>query len=107
MGASTNAALDPGPFGTDRIDVMDESGVRIGSIDPRTGARNLLLPDRADEFEEMVGYWLRAAGLSNPTPDEVPAETDSRLKVNEVRYPDADVFRSLVIPLVQLGSQSG
>jgi len=106
VGAPTNAALDPGPFGTDRIDVMDETGVRIGSIDPRTGARNLLLPERADEFEEMVGYWLRAAGLSSPSINEAPAETKSLLKVNEVRYPDADVIRSLLIPLVRLHTNS-
>lgn len=107
MGPSTNAALDPGPFGTDRIDVMDEAGIRIGSIDPRTGARNLLLPERAAEFDEMVEYWLSAAGLSSPAEGDKPVETRSLLKVNEVRYPDADVIRSLLIPLILLGSQPG
>ena len=101
-GASSDAAT-----GTDRIDVTDEHGVRIGWVDPRTGARNLLAPERAADFEDMVDFWLAAAGLSDdtvtsaPTAAALPDGTNS-MRVREVRYPDPEVVRSLVIPLLPL-----
>ena len=94
------------PPGPDRIDVTDEQGRRIGWVDPRTGARNLLVSDRAAEFEEMVDFWLVAAGLSEAA-DEAATELGTsmgshRMHVSEVRYPDPEVVRSLLIPLFHL-----
>ena len=89
----------------DRIDVMDEHGARIGWVDPRTGVRNLLAPDRGAEFDEMIDFWLAAAGLSDRahqgTDMESPAAPIS-MHITEVRYPDPEVVRSLVIPLLHL-----
>lgn len=107
LAAASNMVIDAGPFGSDRIDVIDEAGIRIGSIDPRTGARNLLLPERAAEFEEMVRYWLTAAGLTSGADDTVAQVVQPTLKVNEVRYPDAHIIRSLLIPLIPLDGGSG
>jgi hypothetical protein len=99
------------PPGPDRIDVTDEQGRRIGWVDPRTGVRNLLVSDRAAEFEEMVDFWLVAAGLSEAA-DEAATELGTskpgtsmgshRMHVSEVRYPDPEVVRSLLIPLFHL-----
>jgi hypothetical protein len=94
------------PPGPDRIDVTDEQGRRIGWVDPRTGVRNLLVPDRAADFDEMVDFWLVAAGLSEGTEDGATEPGTSlgihRMHVTEVRYPDPEVVRSLLIPLVHL-----
>ena len=99
------------PPGPDRIDVTDELGRRIGWVDPRTGVRNLLVPDRAAEFDEMVDFWLVAAGLSESA-DEAATELrrselgtamgSHRMHVTEVRYPDPEIVRSLLIPLLHL-----
>jgi hypothetical protein len=84
----------------DRIDILDESGQSIGWVDPRSGARNLTDPLHAREFEEMVDFWLSAAGVEDVGTFEAPT---SKMRVNEVRFPDPPVVRSLVIPLRPLG----
>ena len=94
------------PPGPDRIDVTDEQGRRIGWVDPRTGVRNLLVPGRAADFDEMVDFWLVAAGLSEAA-DEAATELGTSMEshqmhVTEVRYPDPEVVRSLLIPLFHL-----
>jgi hypothetical protein len=114
--ALTGVHQDYVPPGPDRIDVTDEQGRRIGWVDPRTGVRNLLVPDRAAEFDEMVDFWLVAAGLSEAA-DEAATELGTselgtselgtsmgshRMQVTEVRYPDPEVVRSLLIPLFHL-----
>jgi hypothetical protein len=103
--ALATAPLEYGARGTDRIDVMDEHGVRIGWVDPRTGVRNLLAPDRAADFDEMIDFWLAAAGLSDeelPTASIDVPDSPISMRVSEVRYPDPEVVRSLVIPLLHL-----
>ena len=104
--ALTGLRPDYVPPGPDRIDVTDEQGRRIGWVDPRTGVRNLLVSDRAAEFEEMVDFWLVAAGLSEGTDDGTTEPGASlgihRMHVTEVRYPDPEVVRSLLIPLFHL-----
>jgi hypothetical protein len=121
MGSSTLAGRTNVDFAKgDRIDVTDAAGVRIGWVDPRTGVRNLLAPGRREEFDQMIDYWLTAAGLNAPhTPDEIQADTaidgapignapnvptksDPAMHIREVRYPDAEVIRSLLIPLRRL-----
>ena len=103
----------------ERIDVTDETGAPIGWVDTRTGVRNLLAPDRADDFDAMVDFWLTAAGLVDPAGVDgaheavgPPADAASsvaassiaagKLRVTEVRYPDPEVIRSLLIPLLHL-----
>jgi len=131
MGSSALAGRTGVDFARgDRIDVTDSAGVRIGWVDPRTGVRNLLAPERRAEFDQMIDYWLSAAGLSSPESlDDVVnidniADVDANLAagesaaqqhasanthephqamhIREVRYPDAEVVRSLLIPLRQL-----
>jgi len=105
VGAVLGAPSDHSVVGTDRIDVMDEHGVRIGWVDPRTGVRNLLAPDRAADFDEMIDFWLAAAGLSDLaglSPTAVAPEGPLNMQVTEVRFPDPEVIRSLVIPLLPL-----
>ncbi|HVQ89286.1 MAG TPA: hypothetical protein VMT88_14005 [Actinomycetes bacterium] len=107
-GALVGVAAGAGPT-EDRIDVTDDQGRRIGWVDPRTGARTLLEADRAAEFDEMVDFWLFAAGLSD-TPgvesDGLRKESEAgaplRMHITEVRYPDPEVVRSLMIPLFHL-----
>ena len=84
----------------DRIDILDESGRSIGWVDPRSGARNLTDPIHAREFDEMVDFWLSAAGVENIGTVDPP---NSNMQVSEVRFPDPPVIRSLVIPLRHLG----
>jgi len=84
----------------DRIDILDESGRSIGWVDPRSGARNLTDPMHAREFEEMVDFWLSAAGVEDVGTVDQPI---SNMRVNEVRFPDPPVVRSLLIPLRPLG----
>ena len=122
----------------DRIDVSDANGNRIGWVNPQTGVRNLLVPELKAEFDQMIDYWLAAAGLTDPrattnaatTPAEhqvdeatqslpiaplpalgtqgqpnsppPPLESSPDMSVTEVRFPDAEVVRSLVIPLLRL-----
>lgn len=85
----------------DRIDILDEAGRSIGWVDPRSGARNLIDPGQAKEFAEMVDFWMSTAGVGDPHDDD-SAPTD-RMSVNEVRFPDPPVIRSLLIPLRPLG----
>jgi hypothetical protein len=104
-GAITSAPLHGVLPGSDRIDVLDESGVLIGWVDPATGLRNLLAADRAADFDEMIDFWLAAAGLSDRQDADSPAspaEGPARMQVSEIRYPDPEVVRSLVIPLLPL-----
>jgi hypothetical protein len=85
----------------DRIDILDEGGRSIGWVDPRSGARNLTDPSHAREFDEMVDFWMTTAGVEEPPESrEAPA---GRMTVNEVRFPDRPVIRSLLIPLRPLG----
>ena len=70
-------------------------------MDPRTGVRNLLAPGRRAEFDQMIDYWLAAAGLSAPD-DSDPTPVERPMHIREVRYPDAEVVRSLLIPLRRL-----
>ena len=86
---------------TDRIDILDEAGRSIGWVDPRSGARNLLDPNHAREFDEMVYFWMSTAGVDGPD-DGSSAPTD-RMSVTEIRFPDPPVIRSLLIPLRPLG----
>ncbi len=81
----------------DRIDILDEAGRSIGWVDPRSGARNLLNPDHAKEFDEMVDFWMTTAGVDGPQ-EGSSAPTD-RMSVAEIRFPDPPVIRSLLIPL--------
>lgn len=85
----------------DRIDVLDRSGRSIGWVDPRSGARNLTDPAAAQDFAEMVDFWLTAAGVDEPT--ETPNAPTDRMTINEVRFPDPPVIRSLLIPLRPAG----
>lgn len=86
---------------TDRIDILDEAGRSIGWVDPRSGARNLIDPNQAREFDEMVDFWMSTAGVDGPD-DGSSAPTD-RMSVTEIRFPDPPVIRSLLIPLRPLG----
>lgn len=81
----------------DRIDILDEAGRSIGWVDPRSGARNLIDPTHAKEFDEMVDFWMSTAGVDGPD-DGNQAPTD-RMSVTEIRFPDPPVIRSLLIPL--------
>lgn len=88
----------------DRIDVTDDDGRRLGWVDPGSGARTLLVPDRRDVFDDVVDFWLTAAGLTSPdesTAGEqaVPAPPP-RMHVTETRFPDANLVRTLMVPLV-------
>lgn len=88
----------------DRIDVTDDEGRRLGWVDPGSGTRTLLVPDLRDVFDDVVDFWLTAAGLSSPaeaTAGEpaVPAPPP-RMHVTETRFPDAHVVRTLMMPLV-------
>jgi hypothetical protein len=85
----------------DRIDILDEGGRSIGWVDPRTGVRNLTDPRHAREFDEMVDFWLATAGVGEGQ-SEPTADTD-HWSVNEVRFPDPPVIRSLLIPLRAAG----
>jgi hypothetical protein len=87
----------------DRIDVLDQQGTRIGWMDPTTGERSLVDPSRGAEFNDTVDFWLAAAGLAaetGATPDSLV--NPHQMHVREVRYPDPEVTRSLVIPLLRL-----
>ncbi|MDH4159425.1 MAG: hypothetical protein OEV62_04150, partial [Actinomycetota bacterium] len=53
----------------DRIDVTDDAGRRLGWVDPITGSRTLVQAGRGDVFDEVVDFWLTAAGLA-PSPEE-------------------------------------
>ncbi|MEO8328736.1 MAG: hypothetical protein ABI586_01910, partial [Candidatus Nanopelagicales bacterium] len=94
----------------DRIDVTDENGVCIGWVDPRSGARNLVAAERAVEFDEMVDFWLVTAGLTefaDPTaasavPNGWQPSAAHPIQLTEVRFPDPEVVRSLLIPLLRL-----
>jgi hypothetical protein len=81
----------------DRIDILDEAGRSIGWVDPRSGARNLIDPSHAREFDEMVDFWMSTAGVDGPH-DGNGAPTD-RMSITEIRFPDPPVVRSLLIPL--------
>jgi hypothetical protein len=85
----------------DRIDILDEAGRSIGWVDPRSGARNLLDPSHAREFDEMVDFWMSTAGVDGP--DDGSAAPTDRMSVTEIRFPDPPVIRSLLIPLRPLG----
>ncbi len=89
------------PAVTDRIDILNEDGRSIGWVDPRSGARNLIDPDHAKEFDEMVDFWMTAAGVDGP--DEAADAPTHRMSVAEIRFPDPPVIRSLLIPLRPLG----
>lgn len=105
-------------LGSDRIDVTDEDGICIGWVDTSTGDRHLLVADRAHDFDDMIEFWLTAAGLSDGpggvspgrplapvdgAPEKNAGESGLRtMRVSEVRYPDPEVVRSLVVPLVHL-----
>ena len=81
----------------DRIDILNEAGRSIGWVDPRSGARNLLDPNHAREFDEMVDFWLSTSGVESPhSGTDTPT---GHMTVQEVRYPDPPVIRSLLIPL--------
>lgn len=106
MGAPSNAApreTRSVHAGVDRIDVIDKDGVRIGWVDPLTGTRTLLSPDRAGDFDEMVDFWLSAAGLHDDAEGSAPSECSPLMKVTEIRYPDAHIVRSLIIPMLRCG----
>jgi len=81
----------------DRIDILDESGRSIGWVDPATGIRNLLDPGHKREFDEMVDFWMTTAGVEEP--ELAPTTLTERMSVNEVRFPDPPVIRSLLVPL--------
>lgn len=88
----------------DRIDVTDNCGERLGWVDPATGSRTLVQQDRADVFDEVVDFWLTAAGLAPPraASDESAWESGPLgATVTEIRYPDPVTTRTLVIPLVR------
>lgn len=90
---------------TDRINVFDEVGSTIGWVDPLSGERTLLVPGRRADFEETVDFWLSAAGLAGGSAscgEYSSVAKRRRTSVTEVRYPDPDVVRSLLIPLVPL-----
>lgn len=102
MAAATSAAWQDNAAHIDRIDVIGEDGVRIGWLDPHTGVRTLLFPGRSADFDEMVEFWLNAAGLHDQDQQGGVPGQHPPLGVNEIRYPDADVVRSLLIPVLQL-----
>ena len=81
----------------DRIDILDEGGRSIGWVDPRTGVRNLTDPEHAREFDEMVDFWMSTAGVDEPNPQ--PTRATEHMSVNEIRFPDPPVIRSLLVPL--------
>lgn len=81
----------------DRIDILNEQGRSIGWVDPRTGVRNLTDPIHAKDFDDMVDFWMTTAGVDEPDSD--PTAATERMSVNEVRFPDPPVIRSLLIPL--------
>jgi hypothetical protein len=94
-------AEPPGGFG-DRIDVTDGTGQRLGWVDPHSGARQLLVPDCRDVFDDVVDFWLTAAGLApdageDASPTPAPPE---QMRVTETRFGDSQTVRTLVIPLV-------
>lgn len=96
-----------GPPARDRIDITDDEGVAIGWVDPRTGTRHLVALDRSNDFDSIVDFWMSAAGLdaSQSRPDPLAAaasNTHTWMRVSEVRYPDREMVRSLVIPLLPL-----
>lgn len=85
------------PPAADRIDVLDEQGRAIGWVDPRSGARNLIDAGHAAAFDEMVDFWLTTSGVETPNaPLDAPT---GRMTVQEIRFPDPPVTRSLLIPL--------
>jgi hypothetical protein len=85
----------------DRIDVLDERGRAIGWVDPRSGVRNLIDQDHAAAFDEMVDFWLCTSGVESP--DSAANTPTGHMTVQEIRYPDPPVIRSLLIPLRPLG----
>lgn len=85
----------------DRIDVLDERGRAIGWVDPRSGVRNLIDEDHAAAFDEMVDFWLSTSGVASP--DSATDTPTGHMTVQEIRYPDPPVIRSLLIPLRPLG----
>jgi hypothetical protein len=92
----------------DRIDVTDDAGQQLGWVDPITGSRTLVQPDRGDVFDEVVDFWLVAAGLAPETeprrttePEAEPLAWTVPGRVTEVRYPDPETIRTLVIPLIR------
>jgi hypothetical protein len=81
----------------DRIDVLDDRGRAIGWVDPRSGVRNLIDEEQATAFDEMVDFWLSTSGVESP---HSGADTPTgHMTVQEVRFPDPPVIRSLLIPL--------
>lgn len=85
------------PPAADRIEVRDEHGRAIGWVDPRSGTRNLLDQAHAADFDEMVDFWLTTSGVASPRASaDAPA---AGMTVQEVRFPDPPVTRSLLIPL--------
>jgi hypothetical protein len=105
--------------GSDRIDVTDHEGRTIGWVDLASGDRHLLDPAHATDFDDLVDYWLDAAGLAvaaqgtDPTvaggrgtgrPATPPNHPSRRFRVTEVRFPDPEVVRTLVAPLRQAAS---
>jgi len=78
-----------------RIDVTDDEGNRLGYLDAATGARTLLAPESRDVFDEVVDFWLTAAGLA---PAEPVAEPPAHRGSSKRR--DAPTRRTLVIPLL-------
>lgn len=89
----------------DRIDVTDDRGQRLGWVDPLSGERTLLVAECRDVFDEVVDFWLTAAGLDpghSPKCDEPPdLPVPQSMHVTEVRFPDPPTVRTLVVPLVR------
>lgn len=81
----------------DRIDVLDDRGRAIGWVDPRSGVRNLIDEDQATAFDEMVDFWLSTSGVESP--HSGTGTPTGHMTVQEVRFPDPPVIRSLLIPL--------
>jgi hypothetical protein len=59
--------------------------------------RNLIDEDQATAFDEMVDFWLSTSGVESPDP-ATDAPT-GHMTVQEIRFPDPPVIRSLLIPL--------
>lgn len=90
------------PWGAgDRIDVTDDEGRVLGYLDPATGVRTLIAPGCRDVFDDVVDFWLTAAGLAaDGAAGPEPVAQPSRTRVTETRFPDSRVVRTLVIPLL-------
>lgn len=95
MSTAPEAWAAPDDTSGGRIDVTDDEGRRLGWLDAVSGARTLLVPESRDVFDEVVDFWLSAAGLA-PTDAPAAPPTGSRGR----RRMDAPTVRTLVIPLL-------